>query len=82
MAISCCIVSPEFHYGSEPDMSIAISPALEYQIEGVSLDTQTQTLRIDLANPRTIFVKGHNTETGKDKLYMLRVTHAGGLVLQ
>lgn len=63
-------------------MSGTVSPAMEYQLDGVSLDVQAQVLRIDLAQTRTIFVKGHNSITGKDKLYMLRVTHAGGLVLQ
>lgn len=63
-------------------MPSTISPAMEYQVEGIAFDAQKDTLRIDLAKPRTIFVTGHNAETGKDKLYMLRVTHAGGLVLQ
>lgn len=63
-------------------MGTAISPAMEYQVNGIALDTQHDKLQIDLSAPRTIFVQGENSVTGEKKLYMLRVTRAGGLVLQ
>ena len=58
------------------------SPAMEYQIEGVSLATQAQKMRVDLSEPRTILIQGENPKTGKIKQYLMRVTNAGGLVLQ
>lgn len=63
-------------------MSSAISTAMEYQLNGVAFDSQGDKLKIDLSAPRTIFVQGENSATGEKKLYMLRVTRAGGLVLQ
>lgn len=59
-----------------------ISTALEYQLNGVALDIEHQKMRVDLTEPRTIVIEGENPQTGKMKQYMLRVTRAGGLVLQ
>lgn len=63
-------------------MNGSMSPAMEYQVDGICMDAKKEHLRIDLSEPRTIFVKGENPKTGKEKFYLLRVTHAGGLVLQ
>lgn len=59
-----------------------ISHAMEYQIEGVALDSEKGNMRVDLSEPRSILIQGENPKTGKTKHYLLRVTHAGGLVLQ
>ena len=59
-----------------------ISPAMEYQVNGISLDLLNEKMTIDLTVPRTIMVHGEDPRTQKTKMYMLRVTNAGGLVLQ
>ena len=55
---------------------------MEYQVNGVALDIEKQDMRVDLSEPRSIVIHGENPRTGKTKQYLLRVTHAGGLVLQ
>lgn len=59
-----------------------MSPTAEYVVEGVALDTQKRELLIDLSIPRSFVVRGEDPRTQKTKMYMLRVTNAGGLVLQ
>jgi len=59
-----------------------MTPAGEYIIEGVALDTRKQEMLIDLSVPRSFVVRGEDPRTQKTKMYMLRVTNAGGLVLQ
>lgn len=55
---------------------------MEYQIEGLAFDTAKETILIDLSVPRSVMIRGEDPKTRKVKMYMLRVTHAGGLVLQ
>ena len=55
---------------------------MEYQVNGISLDLLNEKMTIDLTVPRTIMVHGEDPRTNKTKMYMLRVTNAGGLVLQ
>ena len=59
-----------------------LSHDMEYQIDGISLDANSEKMRIDLSVPRTLIIHGEDPRTQKSKLYMLRVTNAGGLVLQ
>ena len=61
---------------------VSLSHALEYQMNGIVLDTVNGKMTIDLTEPRTVIIQGENPKTHKSKLYMLRVTNAGGLVLQ
>ncbi len=50
-----------------------------YQRRGVLL--QGNILTVDLAEPRSILVKGINSRTGQEKDYLLRVSESGKLSL-
>ena len=63
-------------------MTVLASPQIDFQLNGVVLEAEKDTMRIDLSVPRSIFIRGEDPKTQKVKLYMLRVTNAGGLVLQ
>jgi hypothetical protein len=53
-----------------------------YERMGLSCSSETNELSIDLAEPRTIFIRGVNEKTQERKDYVLRVTQSGKLVLQ
>lgn len=59
-----------------------MNPTAEYIVEGVALDIRKHEMLIDLSVPRSFVIRGEDPRTNKTKMYMLRVTHAGGLVLQ
>jgi hemin uptake protein HemP len=59
-----------------------ISSATEYQLLGITLNPDTNELKIDLAQPRSILVRGINERTLETKDYLLKVTNAGRLILQ
>lgn len=63
-------------------MTVSASSQIDFQLNGVVLEAEKDTMRIDLSVPRSIFIRGEDPKTQKVKLYMLRVTNAGGLVLQ
>ena len=50
-----------------------------YQRRGIILEGNVLT--VDLAEPRSILVKGINTRTGQEKDYLLRVSESGKLSL-
>jgi hypothetical protein len=52
----------------------------QYIRDGITFDREGVT--IDLAEPRTVIVRGINSKTGEEKDYLLRVTQFGKLVLQ
>lgn len=51
-----------------------------YLRHGIQLTGNEMT--VDLAEPRTVIVRGFNSKTGEAKDYLLRVTQSGRLVLQ
>jgi len=64
-----------------PDLVTIDKAALnrDYQRRGILL--QDNVLTVDLAEPRTVLVKGINSRTGQEKDYLLRITEAGKLSL-
>jgi hypothetical protein len=50
-----------------------------YIRSGIILDSECMT--VDLAEPRTLLVRGVNSRTGEEKTYLLKVTQAGKLLL-
>lgn len=49
---------------------------------GIEVDASRMELRVNLSVPQSVVVVGIDEETKTEKRYLLRVTHAGRLILQ
>ena len=56
---------------------MATGLAARYIEEGIEYSHESGRLMIDMAQPRTLTVLGINSLTGKEKIYILKVTEKG-----
>jgi hypothetical protein len=56
---------------------VATGLETQYIKDGMAYDYDRSQLLIDMAQPRTITVVGINSLTGKEKIYILKVTEKG-----
>jgi len=53
-----------------------------FEEHGIEADGERRELKVNLSVPQSFIVVGVDEETKTEKRYLLRVTHAGRLILQ